>query len=144
MLINQTKQDKMRILSCFVWLKSVLFNLFSCCVFLIFVQNAGSQLCFRILFSIKWKSKLYHRKTQTDVINWFQIPPPFPPPPNLFEVQVRTCLLSNPTVGKHNVKVCSFSFNLSQVSDPQWGATDTDIKVPSGENTELKLSLFKA
>ena len=27
---------------------------------------------------------------------------------------------------------------------PQWGAADTEIKVPSGENTELKRSPFKA
>ena len=27
---------------------------------------------------------------------------------------------------------------------PQWGAVDTEIKVPSGENTELKHSAFKA
>ena len=27
---------------------------------------------------------------------------------------------------------------------PQWGAADTEIKVPSGENTELKCSPFKA
>ena len=30
------------------------------------------------------------------------------------------------------------------VDPPQWGAADAEIKVPSGENTELKLSLFKA
>ena len=27
---------------------------------------------------------------------------------------------------------------------PQWGAADAEIKVPSGENTELKCSPFKA
>ena len=27
---------------------------------------------------------------------------------------------------------------------PQWGAVDTEIKVPFGENTELKRSPFKA
>ena len=27
---------------------------------------------------------------------------------------------------------------------PQWGAVDAEIKVPSGENTELKRSPFKA
>ena len=27
---------------------------------------------------------------------------------------------------------------------PQWGAADAEIKVPSGENTELKRSIFKA
>ena len=29
-------------------------------------------------------------------------------------------------------------------SAPQWGAADAEIKVPSGENTELKRSPFKA
>ena len=29
-------------------------------------------------------------------------------------------------------------------STPQWGAADAEIKVPSGENTELKRSPFKA
>ena len=28
--------------------------------------------------------------------------------------------------------------------DPQWGAADAEIKVPSGENTELKRSPFQA
>ena len=27
---------------------------------------------------------------------------------------------------------------------PQWGSADAEIKVPSGENTELKRSPFKA
>ena len=27
---------------------------------------------------------------------------------------------------------------------PQWGAADAEIEVPSGENTELKRSPFKA
>ena len=31
-----------------------------------------------------------------------------------------------------------------QFMAPQWGAVDAEIKVPSGENTELKLSPFKA
>ena len=30
------------------------------------------------------------------------------------------------------------------MSFPQWGAVDAEIKVPSGENTELKRSPFKA
>ena len=30
------------------------------------------------------------------------------------------------------------------VIDPQWGAADAEIKVPSGENTELKRSPFQA
>ena len=35
-----------------------------------------------------------------------------------------------------------FSIHLPTI--PQWGAADAEIKVPSGENTELKRSLFKA
>ena len=34
--------------------------------------------------------------------------------------------------------------NISMSADPQWGAADAEIKVPSGENTELKRSPFKA
>ena len=30
------------------------------------------------------------------------------------------------------------------IGPPQWGAADAEIKVPSGENTELKRSPFKA
>ena len=30
------------------------------------------------------------------------------------------------------------------IKTPQWGAVDTEIKVQSGENTELKRSPFKA
>ena len=32
----------------------------------------------------------------------------------------------------------------SLMSTPQWGAADAEIKVPSGENTELKRPPFKA
>ena len=34
--------------------------------------------------------------------------------------------------------------NSSPDSLPQWGASDAEIKVPSGENTELKRSPFQA
>ena len=37
-----------------------------------------------------------------------------------------------------------FLFFLFVFSSPQWGAADAEIKVPSGENTELKCSPFKA
>ena len=33
---------------------------------------------------------------------------------------------------------------IASARTPQWGAADADIKVPSGENTELKRSLVKA
>ena len=32
----------------------------------------------------------------------------------------------------------------SPILRPQWGAADAEIKVPSGDNTELKRSPFKA
>ena len=38
---------------------------------------------------------------------------------------------------------CSVS-HITLTSVPQWGAADAEIKVPSGENTELKRSPFKA
>ena len=34
--------------------------------------------------------------------------------------------------------------NFPVLADPQWRAADAEIKVPSGENTELKRSPFKA
>ena len=39
------------------------------------------------------------------------------------------------------VHCCSTSFTLAA---SQWGAADAEIKIPSGENTELKRSPFKA
>ena len=36
------------------------------------------------------------------------------------------------------------SFFLVHDTTSQWGAADAEIKVPFGENTELKLSPFKA
>ena len=41
----------------------------------------------------------------------------------------------------HHVYLAFFSHVFSI---PQWGAADAEIKVPSGENTELKRSPFKA
>ena len=38
------------------------------------------------------------------------------------------------------ITLCAFSV----ANSPQWGAADAEIKVPSGENTELKRSPFKA
>ena len=40
----------------------------------------------------------------------------------------------------------SFSKQIEQIPSlvPQWGAVDAEIKVPSGQNTELKGSPFKA
>ena len=47
----------------------------------------------------------------------------------------------------HNVVLCFWwnarCFKVRQLA-PQYGATDAEIKVPSGENTELKRSPFKA
>ena len=36
------------------------------------------------------------------------------------------------------------TFQTNLVTTPQWGAADAEIKIPSGENTELKRFPFKA
>ena len=88
------------------------------CVFDFFFRMPAVNSCFRFFphLLIQGKSKLYHIMTQTDVINWFQIPSPQPPPKkkhqqqqtntkqtqkptknqqtNLLEVRVGPCLLS--------------------------------------------------
>ena len=38
----------------------------------------------------------------------------------------------------------SLSLDIILCGSPQWGAADAEIKVPSGENAELKRSPFKA
>ena len=38
----------------------------------------------------------------------------------------------------------TWAFTVTLTLTPQWGAADAEIKVPSGENTELKRSPFKA
>ena len=45
-----------------------------------------------------------------------------------------------------NLQQCQNYRTISLISHPtpQWGAADAEIKVPSGENTELKHSPFKA
>ena len=40
--------------------------------------------------------------------------------------------------------LCFFFYFYFIFSSPQWGAADAEIKVPSGENTELKRSPFQA
>ena len=37
-----------------------------------------------------------------------------------------------------------FSSKVTYTVLPQWGAADAEIRVPSGENTELKRSPFEA
>ena len=44
----------------------------------------------------------------------------------------------------HVVSACYLWWCHHLLSTPQWGAADAEIKVPSGENTELKRSPFKA
>ena len=39
---------------------------------------------------------------------------------------------------------CILSYTTTPYTAPQWGAADAEIKVPSGENTKLKRSPFKA
>ena len=42
------------------------------------------------------------------------------------------------------VKYGLIKYDFLSYVPPQWGAADAEIKVPSGENTELKRSSFKA
>ena len=60
----------------------------------------------------------------------------------------RSCVVQ-PFLLLRDVKSFFFNFYsvclaLSCVAAPQWGAADAEIKVPSGENAELKRSPFKA
>ena len=49
------------------------------------------------------------------------------------------------TVSEEVVKLQALiSSILPPTTVPQWGAADAEIKVPSGENTDLKRSPFKA
>ena len=43
-----------------------------------------------------------------------------------------------------NVRALKAKFLIPIFISPQWGAADAEIKVPSGENTELKRSPFQA
>ena len=43
-----------------------------------------------------------------------------------------------------NLQICMYIKTDSPILRPQWGAADAEIKVPSGDNTELKRSPFKA
>ena len=51
-----------------------------------------------------------------------------------------TSISFNPSPSLHQVQ---YTVSVSP-SAPQWGAADAEIKVPSGENTELKHSPFQA
>ena len=43
----------------------------------------------------------------------------------------------------HPTDLCEMSYADFSTDVPQWGDADAEIKVPSGENTELKRSPFK-
>ena len=51
------------------------------------------------------------------------------------------CQGHNEGIYNQNMTIFTISYKLLA---PQWGAADAEIKVPSGENTELKHSPFKA
>ena len=53
---------------------------------------------------------------------------------------VLTCIIMRQRIGLGDL-VFNNCFPCSTL---QWGAADAEIKVPSGENIELKRSLFKA
>ena len=69
---------------------------------------------------------------------------------HLVRTQSLNVLPLKPGVGQHiaiHATLTARDFFLAYFypsSPPQWGAADAEIKVPSGENTELKRSPFKA
>ena len=50
--------------------------------------------------------------------------------------------LANPAMTLNDLLAYARTLQLTSMP-PQWGAADAEIKVPSGENTELKRSPFK-
>ena len=50
----------------------------------------------------------------------------------------------NPTLKHFSSRTNSPAMFSSLAPPPQWGAADAEIEVPSGENTELKRSPFRA
>ena len=52
--------------------------------------------------------------------------------------------ITSPYDGVPQVKISQCMNICLMFQSPQWGAVDTEIKVPSGENTELKGFPFKA
>ena len=74
---------------------------------------------------------------------------PLPPHPPLMitrpVVQAWPCLtrVPRPIAGQHHVASEWGSSSRYVTQTPQWAAADAEIKVPSGENTELKRSPFK-
>ena len=43
-----------------------------------------------------------------------------------------------------HIPLTNYHLRAAMLTAPQWGAADAEIKVPSGENTELRRSPFKA
>ena len=60
-------------------------------------------------------------------------------------VQLFTCICISANMQCPSA-VLAFAIRILRLcsSPPQWGAADSEIKAPSGENTELKRSPFKA
>ena len=64
-----------------------------------------------------------------------------PVPSNLYSIQLWMSSLQLKKMKAHvSAEVNETAFSSPHV--PQWGAADAEIKVPSGENTELKRSFF--
>ena len=56
---------------------------------------------------------------------------------------IRESMESIPEMGAYTISPTALCWKLLTLH-PQWGAADAEIKVPSGENTELKRSPFQA
>ena len=67
------------------------------------------------------------------------------------EVSAISIAIVSAKLPQHEIVLCPLAhellftiFAFLMFLPPQWGAADAEIKVPSGENTELKRSPFKA
>ena len=100
-------------------------------------SSLGSRWSFAIGRTLKFNRKIF-----------FNFPRSW-----LFDIDIWKAVLGGSFAGRKRHGVC-WVFLLSAIAlmcnqfllcgDPQWGAADAEIKVPSGENTELKRSPFQA
>ena len=101
------------------------------CVVAIFAWNVFTENWSEIEFCGFMTCKLYNRETDRSLfLPWYN-------PLWLTRFKTPTNLKPTPLIWLDMI------FSQSHTCTPQWGAADAEIKVPSGENTELKRSRFK-
>ena len=100
----------------------------------LFVRRSGKYWSARY-YLIKKKKKKRRKKKRRKCLHMLHFK-------TLFLENV--CWPPRRVISASNVFQWFGSTNILFTYTPQWGAADAEIKVPSGENTELKRSPFKA